>query len=542
MVRLRRDPAGRDGNSSRRCVLWIAACLMMGRIGFGQISPPDGTYASPSVSSPNSVLGGPPPAFGPLAQSQDTGMLPINGSQEPGALQNLSFNQSLGNLGTVNLYGSPNAGSYGGGGSFTLNPGTNASSLLYFRDLQAGVYTNTQQTVVNAGSTFSLFSNKYFGIGGRALMGATIDDNLHDNFHFAGDAFAGVRLPGEIWLKGGLLYDRQNNFYKIGPTFGAVFLADARHPITLDMAYGIGHGANKVNVQRTGTIAIANDDVQLRIGSYVSPMWQVGMSGNWQRWDDPRFRDGSGIGGFTRINIADLQITVDVTNGNLGTRGFVNVAYVFGGPQRRCWRDSQTRPFVDCPEDWLTRPVIRDVSLQLQTIAGVPTPGTGSNGAGGGKGSGGTSPSPTPLPTTPLVGNVTQILFSIQFDPSQDQVNPGVLDPGDGFNMIVQFGNGTSQTVSNVSTTNLSATAPFVVFNSSTSAVISSGSLPPGTVVSNVIATSNMGIDPTATQGSQFFLDFDVTADGQTRRFRSGPISLGTTGNSTPAMTAIPLN
>ncbi len=537
MVRLRRDPAGRDGNSSRRCVLWIVACLVMGRIGFGQASPPSGTFASPNVSSPQTVFDGPPPAFGPLAQRQDTGILPVNGDQEQGALQNLSLSQSLGNLGTVNVYGSPNPGSYGGGGSFTLNPAANASSLLYFRDLQAAVYTNTQQTVVNAGSTFSLFSNKHFGIGGRALMGATIDDNLHDNFHFAGDAFAGVRLPGEIWLKGGLLYDRQNNFYKIGPTFGAVFLANARHPITLDFAYGKGHGQNKVNVQRTGQVAIADDDVQLRIGSYVSPMVQLGMSGNWARWDDPRFRDGSGIGGFTRINLADLQITVDVTSGNLGTRGFVNVAYVFGGPQRRCWRDSQTRPFVDCPEDWLTRPVIRDVSLQLQTIAGVPGAGGGATPPGGGP-----TPSPTPLPKTPLVGNVTQILFSVQVDPSQDQVNPGVLDPGDSFNLIVQFGNGTSQTVSNVSTTNLSATAAFVVFNSSTANVITSGSLPPGTVVSNIIATSNMGIDPTAPQGSQFFLDFDVTADGQTRRFRSGPITLGATGNATPAMSAIPLN
>ncbi len=492
MVRLRREPAGKDGNRSRRYGLWIVAFLAMSRWGLGQVAPPSaGTFAPPTFASPNSVFSGPPPA-GLSGPGPDAGMLPINGSQEQGALQNLSFNQTVGNLGTVNVYGSPNAGSYGGGGSFSLNPSPPGSSFMYFRSLQSAVYVNPQQTVVNAGSTFTLFSNDHVGIGGRALLGATIDDNLHDNFHFAGDAFAGVRLPGEIWLKGGLLYDRQNDFYKIGPTFGAVFLADAPHPITLDFAYGIGRGSPRLNLLKNGQIAVADDDVQLRIGSYLSPMMQLGLSGNWARWDDPRFTDDSGIGGFTRINVADLQITVDVTSGNLGTRGFVNLAYVFGGPQRRCRQRPEGRVFVDCPEDWLTRPVIRDVSLRVQQVVGVP----GANAAT--PPGGGATPSPNPLPSQPLVGNVTQILCRLQVDPAQDQINPGVIDPGDGFNLIVQFGNGTSQTVANVSTTNLTSTAAFVVFNSPTNEVITSGSLPPGTIVSNVIASSNMGIDPTA--------------------------------------------
>ena len=163
----------------------------------------------------------------------------------------------MGNLGTVNVYGSPNPGSYGGGAGFTLNPAATASSYLYFRDLQAAVYTNPSQTVVNAGSTFNFFSNDRIGVGGRALLGATIDDDLQDTIHFTGDAFAGVRLPGEIWLKGGFLYDTQDNFYKIGPTLGAVFLANARHPITLDFAYGMGHGPTRLNQAKNGQIAVA---------------------------------------------------------------------------------------------------------------------------------------------------------------------------------------------------------------------------------------------------------------------------------------------
>ena len=280
-------------------------------------------------------------------------------------------------------------------------------------------------------------------------------------------------------------------------------------------------------------------------------MVQLGLSGNWARWDNPRFVDDSGIGGFTRVSIADLQITVDVTSGNLGTRGFVNVAYVFGGPQRRNWRCPDTSGFVDRPQDWLTRPVIRDVSLRVQEVAGVPgrTAGNDARRRWAGAGGGGAAEAveavdaaPAPTRAHPAGGERHPNLCSLQVDPAQDQINSGVIDPGDGFNLLVQFTNGTTQTATNISTTNLSATAPFVVFNSPTTEVISSGNLPPGSVVSNVIASSNMGIDPTATQGSQFSLDFDVTVDGQTRRFRCGPITLGTSGNATPAAPAIPLN
>jgi hypothetical protein len=225
--------------------------------------------------------------------------------------------------------------------------------------LQAAVYSNPEQTVVNAGTTFTLFTNDRWGIGGRALLGAVIDDDLQDEVHFSGDAFAGIRLPGEIWLKGGFLYDTQDNFYKYGPTFGAVLLADAKHPITVDFAYGMGQGDPRLNQSRTGLLAVADDDVQLRVGTYLSPSVQVGLSGNWARWDNPVFKDDSGIGGFARLNIADLVLTVDVTDGDLGTRGFVNVAYVFGRPHQKSWQQPDPCGFVDRPQDWLTRPIAR---------------------------------------------------------------------------------------------------------------------------------------------------------------------------------------
>ncbi len=510
----------------------------MGRFATGQEYTPYGATASgpntfaPNGFTPNTVFQpqntfqAPPPAYGPQS-SFSNGILPTQGYQEPGALNNLNYNQPLGDVGNVSLSGSPDPGGYSMGAGFSLNP--NAGGL-YIRDLQAAVYTNQEQTVVNAGTTFTLYSNDYFGIGGRALLGGTVDDDVQDELHFSGDAFAGVRLPGEIWLKGGFLYDTQDNFYKIGPSAGLVLMADAKHPVTVDFAYGFGAGNVRENQSHTGILAVADDDIQLRVGTFVSPMLQVGMSGNWSRWDDEQFTDDQGIGGFARINIADLQLTVDVTEGDLGTRGFVNVAYVFGGPHRRSWRQpSDGSGFVDQPRDWLTRPVMRDTSLRVQQVIArqdgggqLPNP-----------------PIPPPIPV--VVGNLTQVLCQIQLDPSMDEVNDGVLDPGDGFNLLVTLGNGTTVTATNVVTTNLTANVPFVVFNTPSSEVIAFGDITAGTQVTNNASSALLGIDPSAMENSVFALDFDVVSDGQTRRFRCAPITLSQTGNNSPATNAIPL-
>jgi hypothetical protein len=235
------------------------------------------------------------------------------------------------------------------------------------------------------------------------------------------------------------------------------------------------------------------------------------------------------------MGIADLDITVDVTNGNLGTRGFANIAYVFGGPNKRSWRDGDVCAYVDRPQDWLTRPVIRDVSLRVQEAEGVGLPG-GPGGPGRPR-----PPGPPPGPN-PIVGNVTQVLYAVQVNPNFDQVNPGVLDPGDGFNLIVTLGNGSQAVATNVFVTNIAPTAAFVVFNSPSNEVIPYGDLPAGGGQAQMLVPSaTAGVDPSTPQGSQFAIDFDVVSDGVSRRFRA-PLTLGVSGNSTPPTPATPLN
>jgi hypothetical protein len=253
----------------------------------------------------------------------------------------------------------------------------------------------------------------------------------------------------------------------------------------------------------------------------------------WARWDNEFFKNDTGIGGFARMSIADLEITVDVTDGDLGTRGFVNVAYVFGGPQRKSWREPAACGYVDRPEDWLTRPVIRDTSLRVQQVLGLNLPGV-------------RPPFVPPVPPinppgqTPLVGNITQVACSVQVNPLFDQFNPGVVDPGDGFNLIVTLGNGTAVQATNILITNITTNVNFLVFSTPSSEVVSYPNLQPGGQAAMFVPSSTVGVDPSAPQGAMFNIEFTVVSDGQQRRFAC-PVTLGTSGNATPASPAIPL-
>ena len=144
-----------------------------------------------------------------------------------------------------------------------------------------GVYTNSQQTVINGGSTLEFYVNNRWGVAGRVLLGGANNRqaNLSDQFHFTGDLYAGTTSLGEHWLKGGVLYDVQDNFSKVGPVFGALLFADHKHPISLDVAYGIGYGDPVINRVQSTILRIADDDTQFRAGTYITPNLRVGFSG-----------------------------------------------------------------------------------------------------------------------------------------------------------------------------------------------------------------------------------------------------------------------
>lgn len=273
--------------------------------------------------------------------------------------------QSPGDYGSYPGYGPPPAPPAGGGGteSVAVKP-----TWFHFRDVQMGGYVNDEQYVVNAGTTLELFTNDRFGTAARVLLGRANTDHYRDSFAFSGDVYAGstILFHGEHWLKGGVLWDSQDNFHKYGPVIGALIFADRQHPISIDASYGIGHGDAIPNPLNNTLYTIADHDYQIRAGTYITPNLQIGFSGNWLDWTNGLFDDYNGYGGFFSLNYGKIAVTADYTYDEDRSRGFVHVAYTFGGRRARrkdAWGQSVT---VEHPRDWLTRPVIRDVSLQLQ--------------------------------------------------------------------------------------------------------------------------------------------------------------------------------
>lgn len=504
---------------------------------------PGSIYADPNTSTLYSPAG-PQATFGPAEgyqagmmgqdmMGQDMGMLSQNGMVQPGELSSLNYSQSLGEYGGVQMYGDPN-GEGGIGASYHANPATWA----HVRDLQLGVYTNEEQTVINGGSTFEFYVDDHFGFGGRVLLGGANNDVFTDEFHFSGDLYMGTTRLDQHWIKGGVIYDVQDDFHKVGPAVGFLMFADRRHPINLDFAYGIGYGAPILDPINSTLTAVADDDAQLRVGTYVTPNLQAGFSGNWVNFADGVFQDYNGYGGFINLNLGTLSINVDYTTGDHRDRGFVNIAYTFGGRRSRA-ADGCDMAFVEHPRDWLGKPVMRDVSLQTQQVRVALPPGTpGAPGTPGG-----------PPGTNTGVGNLTQVNFRLDvldlsggFPAGGD--GDGILEANEIFAVLVQVVNGTTQNATGVTVSN-------VVVTPISAATISIGTTSLGTIPAGSSTTTSLGglglgnsarVSSTASTGDQFFVDFVVTSDGQSRTYRSGPFTVGSSTDSLSFMSAIPLN
>ncbi|MCA9069114.1 MAG: hypothetical protein KDA84_09340 [Planctomycetaceae bacterium] len=511
-------------------------CLFATTTAFGQLFPNGFSSGGQPGGDPamNSLYGPPPGPWGGGFPPQDMMLPSADGMQQTGEMNTLNYSQSLGDYGNVSLYGSPQGDSPGAGLQYQSVKPTWAN----FRDVQLGVYVNEEQSVVNAGTTLELFANDRFGSAARVLMGRSDTDHYRDSFHFTGDVYAGstILFHGEHWIKAGAFLDSQDNFHKYGPELGVLLFADRKHPFSIDAAYGMGHGDLIVNPINSTVTTIADHDYQARFGTYLTPNLQVGFSGNWLTWNDGRFTDYDGYGGFFSLNYGTMAITADYTYGDGQSRGFINVAYTFGGRRARLRDETGQYAAVEHPRDWLTRPIIRDTSLQIQRATFVPAPTPVVNQGAG-------------------VGNLTQVNCAVRLRQGTFQTengsgtivldlnSNGIIDPGDTPEVLVQLVNNSSQVAQNVS---------FAFASIATPGQFARVAGVQGSTVGNVAPSSTgmtMGfaedidvvIDPSAPVGTQVFVEFEVTADGQTRRFRCGPLVVGQppNGNFTQA---VPIN
>lgn len=501
-------------------------CLMMVSTGFGQIFGPTGggpssgpLFGEPTTESVYSPSG-PGDAFDPNAAGYrpnafDSSMqLPTaNGMQEQGALQQVNFAQSLGDYGNVQMSGSP-SGDGGFGAQYRAVP----STWGHVRDLQMGVYTNEEQTVINGGFTMEIYTNDRFGIASRVLAGGSNYINQKDEYHFSGDLYAGTTLLDNHWFKFGWLYDVQDNFHKTGPAFGTLLWTDHKHPISLDIAYGIGYGdpvRDVVNLSNVTLLRVADDDTQVRAGTYITPNLQVGFSGNWLNWADGRFEDYNGYGGFVALNYGSLAVNVDVTHGDELTRGFVNVAYTFGGRRPRP-KDCFGQPIVvEHPRDWITKPVMRDVALQVQQQQ---------------------------VDFFPITNVFCRLVLPTRVPSGGDSNANGFINAGEIFELDVILANNSDVQATGVALANTPSTVLGPAVQVGDFGAVQSVVNPGESVSTDDISDICIQINSNAATLSQIFVQFSVTANGETRRFQCGPFVVDQTqfsGNFEPA-TQIP--
>ena len=116
---------------------------------------------------------------------------------------------------------------------------------------------------------------------------------------------------------------------------------------------------------------VADDDLQLQAGVFLNENLQVGVTGQYNRWDDfgTTVEDWK-TGGFVRwFADSGLSLGLGVASGNLGTTGFFNVTLqpkshhedLEGGKE-----PIPDRGIVD-PGNWMSSPVRRLRNVQVRT-------------------------------------------------------------------------------------------------------------------------------------------------------------------------------
>lgn len=415
------------------------------------------------------------------------------------SLNGFGTSTSLGPVGTMSVQGG-----FGGFGSRFF--GSYGSGLL--REVSAGIFGNQQQQVYNGGATLKLFEGESCALMTRGLFGVSDDSALGTrDFAFSSDTYLGFRLRsyggGEHWFKVGGFVDDQDRYGKAGPMFAALFFSNEAFPVTIDAAVGFGYGDDiDLLPSSTNIVDVANRDYQLRVGTFLSPTWQVGMSSMIADWETGEDQRSWGIGAFTNLMMWQrTMLRLDFTAGDEGFRGFAMVSYLFGSTT------SQAHACGECRVDgkqWMLSPINRDVALQIRSR------------------------------NVPLADRLT-VRAQVYVPPRQAIPTPNnndhIVNPGETFELELYVDNTTVVTIPTIAV----GQNPTVVGGTpqGISGEVFNNVAPGQTVQTNQSSDINVVVPQTAVNGDQIFVTFDLTIDGTTRRVTAGPIIVGSpaTGN-----------
>lgn len=455
----------------------------------------------------------------------------MNQGVRPASAGGLTFGETtrVGNGGTlgVSLGGSPLSGV----GTTGLNYAGDDYTVL--RQAQLGVTFSEREVVVNSGVTANLYEAAGFAAGARALFGGALIENIDDQFHFSGDLFAGTYSPllsafGDVWVKGGAFVDYQGKFGKVGPAVGVLVNPNSRFPLLFDAAFGFGLGGTRREANNDTIISTraADEDIQLRAGTFLTPNVEAGFTFEHAYWDDRGVFDeeDDSYGAFTRVSLGQVTWQVEVTASEQEVNGFVNCVVQLDKPRQANLLAG--RPLYG-GQEWINRPVFRDPQIRFrQRTVDIPPPIV------------------PPVETGPTaVGNITPInavaVFPTRIPAGPGDLNGnGVIDAGETFEIDFGFANQTTNVATNVSfgfNATVVGPATQIGFVGGTLGDISPGT----TFVTDSNQDACILVDAGAAPGSQIFLQYDVTADGQTQTFVSGPFIVGQITNGTTVQTVV---
>jgi hypothetical protein len=494
----------------------LAACPQMS---FGQYGPPGGGY--PPGPSPYGHASyqqpGPYAGYGvdQVAYQQQMALSPPSGV-EMGGMQSMGHGMSLGDYGHVQMQACPDPSNPGGGMHY------NGLGLAdWLTNAQFGVYTNENQTLYTGGTTLAFVRRDDRAVGGRLLFGYADDDILGETTtHFTGEGYVSQQfgfVGGEHWIKVGGFYDAQDDFAKFGPEFGLLAFANCNHPITLDVALGFGEGDEIFLPAQGIAMDVADEDFQVRLGTYISERFQVGIAFQHIDFDntayDPEDPDRVfelGFAGFCNVQFRNVAMNLELgSDENDDFRGFLNLSYNLG-PRRLGERWSPMFPLNKAhpvnPQVWAMQPVQRDPSLVIRSRS--------TTGGGGG--------------TTPTGLIVTcEIIQPVRIGPGVDD-GDGVVEAGEGFEVEVTVTNASGATVTGVAIVGpATVTGPAAAGNTFGTAAVDLAAGASTTTDSN--SDADLVVNAGAINGASININFSITANGTTIPITCGPVVVGTT-------------
>jgi hypothetical protein len=406
-----------------------------------------------------------------------------------------------GGLGSGSVFAGP--GGFGG----NLSGG---SSGGLFQSVSSGIFSNPSQTVYNGGTTLKLLEGESWAFMTRGLFG--IVDNYalsNTSFAYSIDSYFGTRVRsyggGEHWIKFGAFVDDQDSFGKAGPMVGALLFANEAFPVTIDAAVGFGYGSDRdLLPQFRNVVDVADRDYQVRVGTFLSPTAQVGLTTMIADWEGGTDNRSWSVGAFTNFLVFNRTfVRLDMSAGDEGVRGFAMLSYLFGPAPMRGQSCGECR--VD-GKSWMLQPVNRDVALQLRSR------------------------------TINLVDRLA--VQARVISPPRQALGPsdgsGIVKAGQTFELDIIA---TNTTVVNIVSVDLGQNPTTSGTAGASTQGISGGSFanvaPGATVQTDQSSDINVDVSPAAAPGSTIFITCDVSAEGQTRRVTFGPIIVGTTSNGT---------